>query len=201
MGTGSTGGGNGDIRPTETILDGEIARDHVDDRTRHEKWRDPPCTAFKQSVVILLDQRQSANPGADGDTDTLGILLAAFETCITDSLRTSRHAILNEEIHLARIFRIQVRSDIEILDRTAEASIKTSGIKMLDGGYTALSGNNALPTLLDGVAHRCDQSKASHYNSTSHQLSSRHLDVTAHPQTAIARIIPDDSRTWAARRI
>ena len=62
------------IRALAALHDRQLARDHVDDRARHEERRHPArCRGSAVSRVGVLDQRQAADARADAHADALGV--------------------------------------------------------------------------------------------------------------------------------
>src|SRR5690606_18041564 len=57
MSTSGTRGGDGNVGATETMLDRQVPRDHVDDGAWHEEWRDTTSSALEQRIVVLLNHR------------------------------------------------------------------------------------------------------------------------------------------------
>src|SRR5690606_31011288 len=94
---------------------------------------------------------------------------------ITDRLSARRNPVLDEGIHLPCILGVEVRADVEALDRAAESRIEAAGIEVFDRGNTALAGQNVPPAILDGVSHWRDQTQPGHHNpSTSHPRYLQH---------------------------
>ena len=57
------GGDDREVRPGDAQVDGDVAGDHVDDRSRHEEWRD-----LARPAGLLLLLRGSFRTGHDGTT-------------------------------------------------------------------------------------------------------------------------------------
>ena len=115
MGTCGTGGGHGDVRPLQTLHDGEMTGHHIDDGGRHEEGSACGATV-DQAAVVLFNQTQAADTGTDRHTDALGICLVDDETGIIQRLYACGDTVLDEEIHLASFFAVDtVLLGIEIL--------------------------------------------------------------------------------------
>ena len=135
MGTCGTCGRHGDVRPLQTFHDGKMTGHHIDDGGRNEEGTDLAWAAVDQAFVVLFNQTQTADTGANRHADTFGILFIDGQAGIIQRLHTGRDAVLNEEIHLASVFTVDtVLLGIEILDQTCEAGCKLAGIKVFDKG-------------------------------------------------------------------
>jgi hypothetical protein len=102
---GGAGRHDGQVGPGEAVADRDVARDHVDDRGRHEERRDAARAAFAVLVVRVLDQRQPADARADDAADALGHLLAergaGGQTGVLHRLHRSRQPVMDEGVHVA----------------------------------------------------------------------------------------------------
>src|SRR5690606_3375232 len=135
----------GDVRTLETVHDGQVARDHVDDGAGNEERRDLAWTALVVGVIGVLDQAEAANAGADRHTDTLGVLFGGNDAGILDRLDTGSQAVLDEGIHTTGVLGRQVLRDVEVLHLACNLRGETAGIELGDSGNAGLAGDEIGP--------------------------------------------------------
>ena len=109
-----------------------MAGDHVDDRRRHEERADAARAAVRVLGVGFFDHRQSTDAGTDNDTNALGVFFGHHQAAILNGLHPSGHAVVNECIHMTRLFAGDVVLDIEALDLASEVRREGAGIKTSD---------------------------------------------------------------------
>ncbi len=166
MSARGTGGGHGDVGALHAFHDREMTGHHIDDGRRHEEGAQLAGATVDQAAVVLFDQTQATDAGADGHADTLGILFVDNKARIIQCLDTGGHAVLNEEIHLASFFTVDtVLLGIKIFDLAGETGCKLAGIKVFDGGNAALPVEQGLPAGFSSVAHRGKHPQAGHHDS------------------------------------
>jgi hypothetical protein len=162
--TGGAGGDDGQVRAGEAVLDGQVARDHVDDRRRHEEGRNAARAALAVFAVGLLDHRQATDAGAHHAADALGRLLAqrvaVGQAGIAHRLDRRGQAEVDEGVHVAGLLAGEVILDIEALDLAGNAAGEGGRIETRDAVDAAAPGHQVGPTLGHAVAHRADQPEA-----------------------------------------
>ena len=140
---GGAGGDHRQIRALQAVHDRQIARDHVDDGARDEERRDLARPAFSEVIVVrVLDHRQAADAGTDIDADALGVLLV---TSSPESLKAWMPAAMPKwikRIHSPRLFRGEVRRDIEILHLAGDPARKPRRVEPGDAGDAGLAGQD-----------------------------------------------------------
>ena len=97
-----------EVRALKAVVDRHEARDHVDDRARHEERRDLAHAAGVERVLRVLDQRQAADAGADADADALLVARVVVETGVGDRLHRRHEAVVDERVVAPRFLRRQV---------------------------------------------------------------------------------------------
>ena len=148
----------------------EVAGDHVDDRAGNEERRHLAYAGGVVFVLGLLNQRQAADAGTDGDTNALGVGGAFLvEPGIPDRLNPGGQAKMDEGIHAACILGGDVAGDVEISDFTGKSNREGGCIESGDRANARTAGNNILPALFDAVSNRADEPQTSNYNSTTCQ--------------------------------
>src|SRR6185437_9243686 len=152
-----TGSDNCKIRPLETEHNGQITRNHIDNGTRDEEWRDFARTPCMIGVVSILDHRQTTDTGTDIDTDTLGIKVRTGyipDTRILNRLDRCSHAIMDKDIHATRVLGRKIVRDIEILDLPGYLRRKCGRIETCNSGRARFSCDYIGPRIRNGVTDR-----------------------------------------------
>ena len=149
------------VRTGELEVDREVAGDHVDDAAGHEERRDV-LRAVRLGVfaVVLLDRVEAADAGAHGDADALRILRRHLDAGVLDGVRRCTVAVVHERIHLAQLFRRQVRLRIEARDRPAKAHGPGAHVEARDRADAALAFEHVAPRRVDGAADGRDDAEA-----------------------------------------
>src|SRR5574341_424208 len=129
MGACGTSRNRGNIRPLGAILHGYVARGQVDYERGDEERGNFLVSAVLEREMVFLDCGQSAETGADQNTDSLGILLGHRETGILHCKLSSRQRILDEEVHLFNFFFIDEILRVEVLDFTGYFDRKIGDVK------------------------------------------------------------------------
>src|SRR5687768_8039422 len=98
MGCRAAGRDNRKIRPFETKHDGQVSRDHVNDRARDEKRGYPARAVLLVSSISVFNHRQAADAGADIDSNALAFQSGStyiVDTRIFDSLDPCSHSVMD----------------------------------------------------------------------------------------------------------
>eukprot|EP01022_Parablepharisma_sp_SALTPOND_P036185 TRINITY_DN979_c0_g7_i1.p1 TRINITY_DN979_c0_g7~~TRINITY_DN979_c0_g7_i1.p1 ORF type:complete len:1344 (+),score=262.78 TRINITY_DN979_c0_g7_i1:3504-7535(+) len=160
MQAGGAGSDDRQVRPLQAELDGQVARDHVDDRGRDKERTDAARTTVGQFGVGFFDQRQAANARTDHDANALGILVRYRQSAILDGLDTGGHAVVDEGIHMTRFFGGDVILDIEALYLTGKMRGEGGSVELGHGSDAGLAFLDGTPRIGDVVADRRDASQA-----------------------------------------
>ena len=104
------------IRPFQTVHDGHVTRDHVDDATGYEKWGNPAIAFVDQIGVRVLDHWQTANARTNADPDSFGILFGDFQPRVFEGLNTRSQAIMDKSIHPRGFLTRNVFGDVKPFD-------------------------------------------------------------------------------------
>jgi len=118
---------------------------------------------------ILLNLADTADTRADGTANPRRIFLGHLEPTVHHRLHACRHAVLDEDVHLARLLGRQVGGDIEIPHTGTELGAIGRYVETLDEGRTALTRQDIFPGLGDGVTHRAYYPEACNDNSSAYQ--------------------------------
>ena len=160
MQPGGAGGGDRQVRPLEAELHRYVPGHHVDDGSRHKKWRDAARTARHPFTVRLFDHGQTANAGADHAADSLGQLftqcVAQRQTSVLHRLCGGHDAVMDECIHGAQLFRRYERRKIEPAHLARNTAGEGAGIEARYGVYARTSGQYIGPVLCHRVANGAD---------------------------------------------
>src|SRR5512139_939421 len=178
MQTGGAGGDNRQVGPLQSVKDGKVARNHVDDRTGNEEGRNLPRSRFHQQSVGFLDQRQAADSGTDIDANALRIGFGDFDARVAYRLDARGHAELDEGIHAAGLFRVEVGLDLEILDLACHLRGERRWIKTGDPGDPGTTGKQVTPGFRDGVTDRGNDPQPGDYDATFGQNSVLYTGVS-----------------------
>ena len=77
--TSSASRRDGIVRPLYAQMDRQKPRNHIDNRARHEEWRNPSRPLLNQRLAAVFNISQAANAGADGHANTLTIGIGYFQ--------------------------------------------------------------------------------------------------------------------------
>ena len=168
---------NGEVRALKAEVNGNMPGDHVDDRSRHEKWRNPSRTARNKVGVSLFDQRQSADARADHAADAFRLLfiqrIVGLQAGVPHRLNRRRHPVVDEGIHVPGILGREIVFDIEPLHFTGESARQRRGIELGDQIDSAAPRQQIRPALGHAVADRTDQAQPGNDHATPiHRINS-----------------------------
>ena len=71
MGGAGAGGNGGEGRAGDSVVDRDVARDHVDDVARDVEGRNAPGAAFQKFAIAFQGAGQAADAGANDDAGAL----------------------------------------------------------------------------------------------------------------------------------
>ena len=164
MQPGGAGRDDGQVGPGETKADRYMARDHVDDRRRHKKGRDAARATLAVVFVGLLDQGQATNARTHHAADALGAgfiqRLTMRQPGIGHGLRCSGNAIVDEGIHMPRLFGRHVLLDVKALDLAGNLAGERRSVELGDPPNARLPRHQGGPTFCHRIAHRADEAQA-----------------------------------------
>ena len=164
VGAGAAGRDDGVVGTFETVFDREVSGHHVDDVRRHEEGRDLAGSTLQVGVVAALYAGDAADTGADRHTDAGGVLFGDVEFRVLDRLATGGEPVMDELIHLPRVFLGDVLGDVETVDRSAEPYAEGFDVEVGNRLDSALSGQNVLPRFFHGVPHGGHHAESSYHN-------------------------------------
>src|SRR6516225_7888799 len=144
----------GEIRPAIAVLDRHQARNHVDDRARHEEGRDLARPALHVGRVRLLDQRQPTDARADAHADAIHVAFVAFEGGVLDRIHRRNEAVVNESVVAAGFLAREVLGDVETFHLAGDLRRKRVRVETRDLRDAGASRENVLPRGFDAVAYR-----------------------------------------------
>jgi hypothetical protein len=134
MQAGGAGCDDRQVRTAQAVLDRQVARDHVDDRGRHEERRDAARTALVVVFLLFFDHRQAADAGTDDHADAVGIFFGDDHARILQRLDTGGHAVMDKGIHVAGFLGRDVVLDIEAFDFARKTGRKWRCVELGDVG-------------------------------------------------------------------
>ena len=154
MGSGGTGSHDCIIRAFQTILDGKITGNHVDDIAWHKEWGYFSRTALEEGIVTLFDAENTSDARAYDNTDAPSVFFRHFKPRILKRLNPSRHSIVNERVHFLGLLFGNIPGDIKSFDCAPYPSRKFGDIKSLYGSNPALAIDDAGPRFSDRITNR-----------------------------------------------
>lgn len=131
-----------------------------------KKRRNPPRSPADQLVAHVLDQRQATDSRTHNDTNSRSELviqrIPRGQPGIGHRLGCRSHTEVDEGVHGAGIFGVDVGSKIEIFDLARNLAGEGGSIKLRDEIDTGLTGKQIGPGLRHRVAHGAHTTQACH---------------------------------------
>ncbi len=202
VGRCGAGGDHAEVRSLEAVADGQMPRDHVDDRGRDEERRDLAGAADLQIGLALgLDGREATDTGTRYDAAALRIEGAEVDAGVRDRLDARGHAVVDELVHPAGFLRRDVVADGETLHRPADAGGEGRGVEAADEPDAALTAQDGLPGRLDGAADGGNDAEAGDDDSPlAHAVSGRAIGRLKGRGRHLAGPVPIQRTPQALRR-
>jgi hypothetical protein len=141
-------------RALEAVFDRQVARDHVNDRRRHEERRNAARAALHVVFLGLFDQRQAANARTDDDADTRGIFFGDGQATVLQCLDPCSHAEMDKPIHVAGILTGDVILDIEAFDFARETGREGFCVEQGNVADARLASQGRAPRFSNRIADR-----------------------------------------------
>ncbi|MNJ57017.1 hypothetical protein D3C77_525890 [compost metagenome] len=116
--------------------------------------------------MVFFNQPQAADTRADSGTNTIGVRLVDIQPRILHGLHAGDDAVLNEGIHLARIFARDEIFTVKILYQASKTGCIGSSIEMVDQADATLTGKKSIPCGLYRIADRRQHAKSGHNYTT-----------------------------------
>src|SRR4030095_9936066 len=116
---------------------------HVDDRSRHEEWRDLAHATMEVGHLRVLDHRQTADAGTHADAHALLVPAVAIEARVLDRLHRRDEAVMDERIVAARFLRRQILAHIEILHFAGDMYGEVARVEARDPGDAGMAREDA----------------------------------------------------------
>ena len=135
------------------------ASNHVDDRSWHEKRRDPPRTLGDHFANIFFDHRQTTDARSDIHTDAFGIAFGNINSRIVDRHFGGGEPVVYERIHSPHFFGRHPLRGIEILDFASNARRQHRRIEMCDRPDTAAAIDHVIPCLGNSISDGRDNTE------------------------------------------
>jgi len=166
VGGGGAGCGGGLVGAAGAVFDGDVAGGEVDDGAGDEEGRDLARATVEQVDVLALDDVESADAGADVDTDTVTILVSDLEAGVLHRLGRGGESEVDEAAHFAGLFFVHEKEGVKIFDLGGKADGVASEIEGFDLGHSATAGQQALPDLRSGFADPAEKPEAGYDDAT-----------------------------------
>src|SRR5918994_23048 len=149
------------VRALEAVLDGQVPRDHVDDRRGYEKRGDfLRAAGLEIGPVFRLDRREAAYAGAADDATPRRIDFREVDAGIRHRLAAGRHAVDHEIVHAARFLRRDVLAHFESVDLATYADRKSGDIEASDGSDAAAPTEDRVPRGWNGATYGRDDAES-----------------------------------------
>jgi hypothetical protein len=161
MGTGSAGGGDGDIRSGEPQIDGNLSGRSIGHQFGNGERTDAVWPHFQESAVLFLVFRESADAGTDDDADAVGVFVRQVESRLVipraNELQTAvfqrTHGGDERKLSIAvespGQTRFDVRLGIEVMNLPTETHTKRAGVEQINVTDAAAPGQQTLPEIAD----------------------------------------------------
>ena len=107
--------------------------------------------------MFALDHVESADAGADMNSDHLGIFRRDFQLRHLHRFFGRGDGEVNEAAHLLHFFFLDELEGIEVADFGGDLAGKGGGVESGDAIDAALAREQRLPDCVGGIAHRADQ--------------------------------------------
>src|SRR5205085_1160649 len=104
-------------KPSRSLSQGRLAVAGSPLRVESARVEAKPPTAYARAEV---------------DADALGVLLSGGEAAVPPRLQSSRHAVVDEEVHAPRFLRRHVRREVEVLHLARDLARKARRIEARD---------------------------------------------------------------------
>ncbi len=118
-------------------------------RSWHEKRRDLTRAARDQCVMRRLNQRQTADSGADADAYLFARFLVKINAGVLQRINSRGESIVDEGVKAASFLRSKPLRHFEIFDLAGNLRRQTAGIEAVDAGDAGSPGNNIAPSFAD----------------------------------------------------
>ncbi len=140
-----TGADRGEVRAGDLQINGDVARNHVDDARRHEERRYAPRSAFMQRPYFLLDRADAADTGTNADADAVAVGIVDLQSGVAHGLLGRGDTVMDEWIGLADFLRPHPVFHPEAGDQPGELGAVGRHVIGRDRGYAAIPGNDVRP--------------------------------------------------------
>jgi hypothetical protein len=184
--SGGASGHHGVVRALEAMLDGDHARDQVDQRAGNEERADPARALLGQQQRGRLDGRQATDAGADQHAGAVAVVFGLrLPAGVLHGHIGGCHAKADEGVAAALLLRVHVVVNVEgavgavaFLDLAADAAGHVGHVIAGDLACTGLAGENVGPAVLDVCANRRDHSQTGD-NNPAHVFLHGHFTTNA----------------------
>ena len=141
MRAGSTRRHDAVIVAAIAFQNGNMAGNQIDQTARNEKRIDFSCTARHHITRRFLNQRQTADSGADIHTDAVFVQFGKFvQPRIFDGLQSAGNTVMDKRIHTARFFGRQILRYIKIFHFTCNLARHIGRIEFGNSANAAFAG-------------------------------------------------------------
>ncbi len=155
------GGTRGDVRPAQLVVHREQTGGHVQDERRDHERRDAARTFRQQYLVLFLGRVQSADAGADEDTDLIAVDRFKVEAGIKQRLVTGMHAEVDEPVHAPDILCVgKRRSRIKIPHLAGDPAVVGARVEVGDRADAAAAGDDLVKAGVGVVAERRNRAQS-----------------------------------------
>lgn len=166
MQAGRAGRRIGKTRSLEIAHNGNLTGNHIGDTARNQERRNSTWSFFQIGTVVDADCFQSADSAADSAARSHRGFFINLKSAVIQSLKRSRHSVLNKAVKTTRFFRRKILLHFKILDFTGDAGAESGRIKVRHRSDAGFTRQRILPTLLYRVANRADHAQAGNDYST-----------------------------------
>ena len=164
MGGAGASGNGGEGRAGNAVVDRDVAGNHVDDVARDVEGRDASGSTFQEFAIAFQGAGQAADAGADDDAGALaqGRVVTEIEAAICDGVYRCGIAVVDEAVHFAGFFGVQVAGEVKSLHGTAKTHGQCRRVIIGDRGDAAFACEDVVPCAGDAAADGANDAHAGH---------------------------------------
>ena len=163
---GCTGGNNSSIGTLQTAGNSDLTSGHIGNFHGNEEGADFGGTLSAILQGLVQEGVDAANAAANAYAATHSVFLAHIQLCILDSQFRSSHCQLGYTVHAFAFFFVDISSVIKVLYFCSNLNSKALSIKLGNGAYTRLAGNQIAPKGFLADTNRSNRANTGYYNSS-----------------------------------
>ena len=166
VGAGCAGSNNSSVRTLQTAGNSDLTSGHIGNFHGDEEGADfgGALSAILQGLV--QEGMDAANAAANAYATAHSIFLAHIQLSILDSQFSSSNCQLGYAVHAFAFFFVDISSVIKVLYFCSNLNSKALSIKLGNGAYARLAGNQIAPKGFLADTNRSNRANTGYYNSS-----------------------------------